>query len=40
LRVNIIDDDEIENDADEPYEKIICDEVDIETIKPSEPQGV
>jgi hypothetical protein len=38
--LNIIDDDEIENDADEPYEKIICDEVDIETIKPSEPQGV
>jgi hypothetical protein len=38
--LNIIDDDEIENDADEPYEKIICDEVDIETIEPSEPQGV
>jgi hypothetical protein len=38
--LNIIDDDYIENDADEPYEKIICDEVDIETIEPSEPQGV
>jgi hypothetical protein len=38
--LNIIDDDEVENDADEPYEKIICDEVDIETIEPSEPQGV
>jgi hypothetical protein len=38
--LNIIDDDEVENDADEPYERIVCDEVDIETIEPSEPQGV
>jgi hypothetical protein len=38
--LGIVDDDEVENDADEPYEKIICDEVDIETIEPSEAQGV
>jgi hypothetical protein len=38
--LNIIDDDEVENDADEPYERIVCDEVDIDTIEPSEPQGV
>jgi hypothetical protein len=38
--LNIIDDDEVENDADEPYERIVCDEVDIDTILPSEPQGV
>jgi hypothetical protein len=35
--LNIIDDDEVENDADEPYERIVCDEVDIDTIEPSEP---
>ncbi len=39
--LGIVDhDDDIENDADEPYEKIECDEVDITTIEPSEPQGV
>jgi hypothetical protein len=38
--LNIIDDDEVENDADEPYERIVCDEVDIDTIEPSEPVGV
>jgi hypothetical protein len=27
----------VENDADEPYERIVCDEVDIDTIEPSEP---
>jgi hypothetical protein len=35
--LEIIDDDEVENDADEPYERIVCDEVDIDTIEPSEP---
>jgi hypothetical protein len=35
--LNIIDDDEIENDAGEDYEKIECDEVDIDTIEPTEP---
>jgi hypothetical protein len=35
--LNIIDDDDVENDADEPYERIVCDEVDIDTIEPSEP---
>jgi hypothetical protein len=38
--LNIIDDDEVEDDTDEPYIKIECDEVDIETIEPSEPEGV
>jgi hypothetical protein len=38
--LNIVDDDEVENDADEPYERIVCDEVDIDTILPSEPEGV
>jgi len=38
--LNIVDDDEVENDADEPYERIVCDEVDIDTIEPSEPVGV
>jgi hypothetical protein len=38
--LNIIDDDEVENDADEPYERIVCDEVDINIIEPSEPVGV
>jgi hypothetical protein len=31
------DDDEVDNNADEPYERIVCDEVDIDTIEPSEP---
>ncbi len=35
--LNIIDDDEVDNDADELYERIVCDEVDIDTIEPSEP---
>ena len=38
--LNIIDDDEVEDDADEPYIKIECDEVDIDTIEPSEPTEV
>ena len=38
--LGIIDDDIVEDDADEPYERIICDEVDIDTIEPSEPEGV
>jgi len=38
--LGIIDDDEVENDADEPYERIVCDEVDIDTIEPSEHVGV
>jgi hypothetical protein len=38
--LGIIDDDKVENDADEPYERIICDEVDIDTIEPSEPESV
>ena len=38
--LNIIDDDEVDNDADEPYERIVRDEVDIDTIEPSEPEGV
>jgi hypothetical protein len=38
--LGIIDDDIVEDDADEPYERIECDEVDIETIEPSEPEGV
>ena len=38
--LNIVDDDEVDNDADEPYERIVCDEVDIDTIGPSEPEGV
>jgi hypothetical protein len=38
--LNIMDDDEVDNDADESYEKIVCDEVDINTIEPSEPEGV
>ena len=38
--LGIVDDDEVENDADEPYERIVCDEVDIDTIEPSEPVGV
>ena len=38
--LGIVDDDEVEDDADEPYIKIECDEVDIDTIEPSEPEGV
>jgi hypothetical protein len=38
--LGIIDDDEVENDADEPYERIVCDEVDIDDIEPSEHVGV
>ena len=39
--LGIVDDDEVENDADEPYTRINCeDEVDIDTIEPSEPEGV
>ncbi len=38
--LGIIDDDEVEDDADEPYERIVCDEVDIDTIEPREPVGV
>jgi hypothetical protein len=33
--LGIIDDDIVDDDADEPYIKIECDEVDIETIEPS-----
>jgi hypothetical protein len=43
MQLGIIDDDiadEADDDADEPYERIICDEVDIDTIEPSEPEGV
>jgi hypothetical protein len=39
-QLGIVDDDDVENDADEPYERIVCDEVDINTIEPSEPEGV
>jgi hypothetical protein len=39
-QLGIIDDDIEEDDADEPYERIVCDEVDIDTIEPSEPVGV
>jgi hypothetical protein len=38
--LGIIDDDVVDNDADEPYERIVCDEVDIDDIEPSEPVGV
>ena len=38
--LGIVDDDEVEDDTDEPYVKIECDEVDIDTIEPSEPEGV
>ena len=39
--LNIIDDDEVEDDADEPYTRINCeDEVDIDEIEPSEHTGV
>ena len=37
--LNILDDDTQEDDADEPYVKIVCEgEVDIDTIVPSEPE--
>ena len=38
--LGIIDDDIVDDDADESYIKIECDEVDINTIEPSEPEGV
>ena len=39
--LNIIDDDIVDDDTDEPYVRINCeDEVDIDTIQPSEPEGV
>jgi hypothetical protein len=48
--LGIVDDDIVDNDTDEPYERIVCDEVDIDTIEhlpsqvpvkePSEPEGV
>jgi hypothetical protein len=38
--LGIVDDDIVEDDADEPYERIVCDEVDIDDIEPSEPVGV
>ena len=39
--LNIIDDDDVDNDADEPYVRMNCeDEVDIDDIEPSEPEGV
>jgi hypothetical protein len=38
--LGIVDDDEVDNDADEPYERIVCDEVDIDTILPTDPKGV
>ena len=37
--LNIVADDEVENDADEPYVKIVCEgEIDIDSIVPSEPE--
>jgi len=39
--LGIVDDDEVEDDTDEPYVRINCeDEVDIDDIEPSEPVGV
>ena len=39
--LNIIDDDTVEDDTDEPYTRINCeDEVDIDEIEPSEPTEV
>jgi hypothetical protein len=39
--LGIVDDDEVEDDADEPYTRINCeDECDIDEIEPSEPEGV
>jgi hypothetical protein len=38
--LNIVEDDEVENDSDEPYVKIVCEgEVDIDSIVPSEPEA-
>jgi hypothetical protein len=38
--LNIVEDDEVENDSDEPYVKIVCEgEVDIDTIVPCEPEA-
>jgi hypothetical protein len=40
-QLGIVDGDEVEDDADEPYVRMNCeDEVDIDTIEPSEPVGV
>jgi ribosome assembly protein YihI (activator of Der GTPase) len=39
-QLGIVDDDSVDDDADEPYERIVCDEVDIDDIEPSEPVGV
>jgi hypothetical protein len=37
--LDIVEDDTVEDDADEPYVKIVCEgEVDIDTILPSEPE--
>ena len=39
--LNIIDDDTVEDDTDEPYTRINCeDEVDIDEIEPNEPTEV
>ena len=39
--LGIMDDDVVEDDTDEPYVRMNCeDEVDIDTIEPSEPEGV
>jgi hypothetical protein len=38
--LNIIDDESDNDDADEPYIKECCDECDIDTIEPSEHEGV
>ena len=38
--LNIIDDDEVEDDTDEPYIKIEFDEVNIDEIEPSEPTEI
>ena len=38
--LNIVDDDIVDDDADEPYERIVCDEVDIDDIEPSKPEKV
>jgi hypothetical protein len=37
--LNIVEDGTVDDDADEPYVKIVCEgEVDIDTIVPSEPE--
>jgi hypothetical protein len=38
--LGVVDDDIVEDDADEPYVRVVCDEVDIDDIEPSEPVGV